>query len=209
VFGLNDGLVTTLVFIMAITTATSSPLLIIVLGQVLAGGVSMALGGYISARTNQEVLEQRIATERFEIEHEPEEEKAELRALYEQKGFSGDLLERIIEHLTANEERWHQALVQDELGIIEEHRIVPWQQGAEIGASFVIGGLIPTIPVVLSLPQTGWWAYSLAGLTALALGALKSRYTGKGPLRSGLEFLGIVTIGTLAGVGLGLLLHTA
>lgn len=195
---------------MAITTATSNPLLIIVLGQVLAGGISMALGGYISARTSQEVLEQRIATERFEIEHEPEEEKAELRALYEQKGFSGDLLERIIEHLTANTERWHQALVQDELGIIEEQKIVPWQQGAQIGASFVMGGLIPTIPVVLSLSGTGWWAYALAGLTALALGALKSRYTGNGPVRSGLEFLGIVTIGTLAGVGLGLLLlHTA
>ena len=209
VFGLNDGLVTTLVFIMALTTATHDPLLIIVLGQVLAGGISMALGGYMSARTSHEVLEQRIATERFEVQHEPEEEKAELHALYEQKGFTGDLLERIIDHLTADEERWHHALVLDELGIVDEHKIVPWRQGAQIGASFVIGGLIPTVPVLLALPQMGWWAYGLTGLTALALGAVKSRYTGKGPVRSGLEFLGVVTIGTLAGVGLGLLLHTA
>jgi hypothetical protein len=39
------------------------------------------------------------------------------------------------------------------------------------------------------------------------LGSLKSRYTLKGPLRSGLEFLAMVTIGTLAGIGIGLLVH--
>ena len=55
VFGLNDGLVTTLVFIMAVTNAAHAHLLQIVLGEVLAGAVSMALGGYLSARTEKEV----------------------------------------------------------------------------------------------------------------------------------------------------------
>src|SRR5215470_3057740 len=77
VFGLNDGLVTTLVFI-------------------------MALGGYLSARTARQVLDQRIATERLEIEQEPDEERAELRAIYRGKGFSGPLLDRVVGHLTAN-----------------------------------------------------------------------------------------------------------
>ncbi|MFL5663680.1 MAG: hypothetical protein ACJ8BW_20410 [Ktedonobacteraceae bacterium] len=51
------------------------------------------------------------------------------------------------------------------------------------------------------------WAYGLTALTALTLGAVKAHYTNKGPVRSGLEFLVVVTIGTLAGVGLGWLLH--
>src|SRR4030088_598723 len=76
VFGLNDGLVTTLVFLMAVSAVASTRLLLVVLSEVMAGGISMALGGYLSARTEQEVLEQRIATERYEIEHEPEEERA-------------------------------------------------------------------------------------------------------------------------------------
>src|SRR5919109_2447370 len=63
VFGLNDGLVTTLVFIMAVSGVAPNYLVAVVLGEVLAGGVSMALGGYLSARTEQEILEQRIATE--------------------------------------------------------------------------------------------------------------------------------------------------
>src|SRR5437868_14941008 len=83
VFGLNDGLVTTLVFIMAVSEIAPARLLLVVLGEVMAGGVSMALGGYLSARTARPILDQRIATERYESEHEPEEERAELPAIYQ------------------------------------------------------------------------------------------------------------------------------
>ena len=207
VFGLNDGLVTTLVFIMAVSAAVPTHLVLVVLGEVMAGGVSMGLGGYLSARTAKEVLDKRIEIERYEIKHEPEEERAELRAIYQRKGFSGPLLDRVVNHLTANDERWHQAMVHDELGVVEDKPIIPWLQGLQVGLSFVIGGLIPTVPVLLSLPQVRWWAYGLTALTALALGAIKARYTRQGPVRAGLEFLVVVTIGTLAGVRLGFLLH--
>lgn len=207
VFGLNDGLVTTLVFLMAIGGLASSHLLFVMLGEVLAGGISMALGGYLSARTEQEILEHRIAIERYEIEHEPEEERAELRAIYRRKGFHGPFLDRVVSHLTADEERWHQAMVHDELGVTTEQRINPWAQGGQVGLSFVLGGLIPTLPVFLSLAQARWWAYGLTALTALVLGALKARYTRKHPLRAGLEFFLVVTIGTFAGVGIGFLLQ--
>jgi vacuolar iron transporter family protein len=208
VFGLNDGLVTTLVFIMAVSAAAPTQLVVIVLGEVLAGGVSMALGGYLSARTEREILDHRIATERYEIEHEPEEERAELQAIYRDKGFSGALLHNVVNYLTANDERWHRAMVHDELGVVGEGRIVPWRRGVQVGLSFVVGGLIPALPVLLSLPQVRWWAYGLTAITALTLGAIKSRYTRKNTVWAGLEFLLVVTAGTLAGVVLGLLLHT-
>ncbi len=207
VFGLNDGLVTTLVFIMAVSQIAPARLLLVVLGEVLAGGVSMALGGYLSARTARQILDQRIATERYEIEHEPEEERAELRAIYQDKGLSGPLLDRVVGHLTADRERWHRAMVHDELGVVEDTHINPWLEGVQIGVSFVVGGLIPTVPVLFSLPQARWWAFGLTALTALLLGVIKARYTHQSPLRAGLEFLVVVTAGTLAGVGLGLLLH--
>jgi len=207
VFGLNDGLVTTLVFIMAVSELAPARLLLIVLGEILAGGISMALGGYLSARTAKQILDQRIATERYEIEHEPEEERAELIAIYQNKGFSGPLLQRVVSHLTADRERWHRAMIHDELGVVEDTHINPWLQGTQIGISFVVGGLIPTVPVLLSLPQARWWAYGLTALTALVLGAVKAHYTRQRPVWAGLEFLAVVTLGTLAGVGIGLLLH--
>jgi vacuolar iron transporter family protein len=207
VFGLNDGLVTTLVFIMAVSEIAPARLLMVVLGEVLAGGISMALGGYLSARTAKQILDQRIATERYEIEHEPEEERAELLSIYQNKGFTGPLLQNVVNHLTANKERWHRAMVHDELGVVEGTRINPWMEGIQIGLSFVLGGLIPTIPLLLSLPQAKWWAYGLTALTALVLGAIKARYTRQGPARAGFEFLVVVTLGSLAGVVLGFLLH--
>ena len=209
VFGLNDGLVTTLVFIMAVSEIAPGRLLLVVLGEVLAGGVSMALGGFLSARTAKQILDQRIATERYEIEHEPEEERAELVSIYQNKGFTGPLLQRVVSHLTADRDRWHRVMVHDELGVVEDTHINPWLQGVQVGVSFVVGGLIPTLPVLFSLPQARWWAYGLTALTALVLGAVKARYTRQGPVRAGLEFLAVVTLGTLAGVGLGLLLHGA
>ena len=101
------------------------------------------------------------------------------------------------------------AMVHDELGVVEEKQINPWLQGLQIGLSFIVGGLIPAIPVLLSLPQVRWWAYGLTALTALVLGTVKARYTRKSAMRAGLEFLAVVTDGTLAGVGIGLLLHAA
>lgn len=207
VFGLNDGLVTTLVFIMAVGDLAPTRLLMVVLGEVLAGGISMTLGGFLSARTAKQILDQRIAIERYEIEHEPEEERAELRAIYHKKGFTDPLLHQVVDHLTANRERWHQAMVHDELGVVEETQVRPLQQGVQIGLSFIVGGLIPALPVIFALPFVRWWAYGFTALTALGLGAIKARYTRQGPLRAGLEFLIIVTIGTLAGVGASFLLH--
>jgi VIT1/CCC1 family predicted Fe2+/Mn2+ transporter len=173
----------------------------------LAGGVSMALGGYLSARTERELLEYRIATEQHEIRHEPEEERAELRAIYHSKGMRGRLLEGVVEHLTADEDRWLRAMVHDELGVVAGEDEHPWLAGTQVGLSFVVGGLIPSLPFLLALPYARWWAFGLTGLTALTLGALKSRYTLKGPIRAGLEFLGVVTVGMLAGVVIGALLH--
>src|SRR5579859_3293901 len=102
VFGLNDGLVTTLVFLLTVSAvARGNSLILIALGEVFAGGVSMALGGYLSARTDRDVLENRIATERHEITHEPAEERAELREIYHRKGFRGALLDRVVMFLTS------------------------------------------------------------------------------------------------------------
>jgi VIT1/CCC1 family predicted Fe2+/Mn2+ transporter len=209
VFGLNDGLVTTLVFIMAVSAVARGQVVLIAVSELLAGGVSMGLGGYLSGRTEREILRQRIATERHEIAHEPEEERAELRAIYQEKGLRGPLLDRVVGYLTADDERWLRALVRDELGVTAADEAPPWRQGLLVGGAFMAGALVPLLPFLAALSSPRWWAYGLTAVAALALGAVKSRYTLAGPLRSGIEFLVVVTVGTLAGVAIGMLLHAA
>jgi VIT1/CCC1 family predicted Fe2+/Mn2+ transporter len=65
------------------------------------------------------------------------------------------------------------------------------------------------VPVILDLPWQQVWAFVLTAITALALGALKARYSLRGPVRNGFEFLAVVTVGTLVGVGIGIVLHAA
>lgn len=209
VFGINDGLVTALVFIMAVSSIATSHLVEVALSEILAGGISMGLGAFLSSRTTRDLLEYRIATELKEIKEEPEEERAELRAIYARKGVSGPLLDRIIEQLTAHNERWLQAMVHDELGVVDADGERPWLEGVLVGGSFVVGAFVPVLPFLASLPDSQVWAFGLTVVTALLLGIIKSRYTLKGPLRNGLELLGIVTIGTIAGIVIGHVLHTA
>lgn len=209
VFGLNDGLVTTLVFIMVVSRVASTHVVLIALGEVIAGGISMALGGYLSAGTVQDIRAHRISTEHFEITQEPEEERAELRGIYYRKGLRGDLLEQVVDQLTSDEDRWLHAMVTDEHGLVEAEGRAPLAEGALVGASFIVGGLVPVIPFLTPLPSPQVWAYALTAIIAMGFGALKTRYTLKGPVRSGLEFLAVVTVGTLVGVAAGILLHSA
>jgi vacuolar iron transporter family protein len=209
VFGLNDGLVTTLVFVMVVSNVASSHLVLIALGEVIAGGISMSLGGYLSADTAINIRDYRIATERLEIQNEPDEERAELRDIYRRKGFGGGLLDRVVDHLTEDEDRWLHAMVTDELGVVDQSERHPIIQGLLVGASFIAGGVIPVIPFLIPLAFQQVWAFVLTALTAIVFGGLKARYTLKSPLRSGLEFLVIVTLGSLAGVLVGAILHAA
>lgn len=130
-----------------------------------------------------------------------------MRAIYREKGLRGPLLDRVVGQLTADEERWLRVMVRDELGVIDEGKERPWVQGLLVGVAFMLGALVPILPFLTPLPRPQWFAFGLTVLTAILLGVMKARFTLKGPLRNGIELLVIVGIGTLAGVGIGLLLH--
>jgi VIT1/CCC1 family predicted Fe2+/Mn2+ transporter len=207
VFGLNDGVVTTLVFILAVGSVAASKIVLVGIGEVVAGGVSMTLGGFLSSRTEREILAQRVLTEREEIRSEPDEERAELRAIYAAKGLEGDLLDQVVTDLTANEQRWLDAMMRDEHGITETHQQSAIARGLGIGGAFVAGGLVPILPYAVHLQGAKWVAIGLTGLVALGLGAVKSRYTPQGAIRGALEFVAIVAAGTIVGAGIGTLLQ--
>lgn len=207
VFGLNDGVVTTLVFILAVSSVASSNVVLVGLGEVIAGGVSMTLGGFLASRTERSLRAKRIATEKHEIREEPEEERAELEEIYRAKGLEGELLHDVIVRLTANEDRWLAAMARDEHGLVAEDQQSPWRRGAGVGGSFVLGGGVPIVPFALHLSEAKWVAIGLTVLVAVILGALKSRYTTGGAIRGAIEFVAVVGAGTIGGVGIGSLLH--
>ncbi|MBM4467480.1 MAG: ferritin, partial [Chloroflexi bacterium] len=85
IFGVNDGLVSTLSLVSGVAGADPGRGVILLAGiaGLLAGAISMAAGAYISTKSQKEVYEAEIARESEELELEPEEEKEELRILYQ------------------------------------------------------------------------------------------------------------------------------
>ena len=82
-----------------------------------------------------ERLHRLIEEERWEIEHHRAQEKEELKALYAAKGFSGKLLDEVVNVLMADDNRLLQEMLEEELGVNLESYEHPLKQaiGAAIG----------------------------------------------------------------------------
>ncbi|MGA9349980.1 MAG: VIT1/CCC1 transporter family protein [Anaerolineae bacterium] len=213
IFGVNDGLVSTLSLVSGVSGANPGRGVVLLAGiaGLLAGAISMAAGAYISTKSEREVHEAEIARESEELELEPEEEKEELRILYQLKGFGKEEAERLVERLSEDRELMLESLVRDELGLMPESFPNPWKAGALSGTAFIAGAFVPLIAYFFLGGLEAVLASAGLSMAALfVIGVLKTLFTGLSWLRSGLEMVGIglfatvVTylIGTLFGVQL-------
>src|SRR5579884_3456254 len=86
ILGLNDGITTTLVFALSVAGASGKAGTVVFAGlaEMFAGGVAMFLGGFMAAQSQKEATQHQINVERHEIENEPDEEREELRQIYEE-----------------------------------------------------------------------------------------------------------------------------
>jgi vacuolar iron transporter family protein len=213
IFGVSDGLVSNLSLVMGVAGAAPEPRFILLAGiaGMLAGASSMAAGEYISMQSQRELFERQIELERAELEAMPEEEEAELAAVYRARGFTADEAATIAHRLFSDPETALDTLVREELGLDPDELGSPW--GAAFG-SFVAFGAGAIVPVIPYLFGGGALVFGLAfGLSLLALfavGAGVSLLTGRGVLYSGLRQVGIgagaaavtYVVGTLLGVSL-------
>jgi VIT1/CCC1 family predicted Fe2+/Mn2+ transporter len=194
IFGVSDGLVSNLSLVMGVAGATAQPTFILLAGiaGLLAGASSMAAGEYISMQSQRELFERQIALERAELEAMPEEEEAELAAVYRSKGFTEEEAARIAHRLFQDPEHALDALVREELGLDPDELGSPW--GASFGSfvAFGVGALVPVIPYLFASGATAFYAALVASLVGLfAVGAGVSLLTGRSTLYSGLRQVGI------------------
>lgn len=99
--------------------------------MVWKGGRSAWLGW-----SRLERLHRIVAQEKWEIEHNRQQERDELRDLYAAKGFEGKLLEDVLDVLMADGDRLLKVMVEEELGLSLECQEHPLMQclGAILGA---------------------------------------------------------------------------
>src|SRR5262245_3591490 len=99
VLGAVDGVVTTFAVVAGAAGAHFPPVVAIVLGlaNLLADGFSMAVGNYLSRKSDRERVQRVRQSEQRHIEKFPEGEREEIRQIFSQKGFSGETLETIVQ----------------------------------------------------------------------------------------------------------------
>ena len=189
IFGVSDGLVSNLALVMGVAGASSgkaSFVLLAGIAGILAGAFSMAAGEYISMQSQRELFERQIALERSEMEAMPQEEKAELVAVYRAKGFSESEARAFADRMFQDPEHALDTLVREELGLDPDELGSPWGAAGGSFVAFGIGAAIPVLPYVI---VPGGAAFPVAiGLSLAALfavGAGVSLLTGRGALFSG------------------------
>ena len=204
IFGVSDGLVSNLALVMGVVGAssqTSTPDHFILLAGVaglLAGAFSMAAGEYISMQSQRELFERQIALERAELEAMPEEEEAEMAAIYRAKGFREDEARAIAHRLFEDPERALEQLIREELGLDPDELGSPF--GAAFGSfvAFAIGAFVPVLPYLVGGGAVAFFvAIGLSVVALFAVGAGVSLLTGRGVLFSGARQ---VLIGSVAAV---------
>lgn len=205
VLGANDGIVSVAAIVVGVAGATSDLAPIITAGTagLVGGAISMALGEYVSVSSQRDSQRALIAKEKNELATMPDEELAELTAIYAAKGLSPETARRVAQELTAGDAL--SAHLEAELGIREQDVVSPWQAAGASALAFFVGAVLPMLAIVLPPADARVPVTFAAVLVALAVtGATSARIGGSPWLRPTLR----VIIGGALALGATFLIGT-
>lgn len=195
VYGGIDGSVTTFAVVAGSAGAGLESSIIIILGfaNLIADGFAMSVGSFLSTKSEKQNYEKHKAIEYWEVDNLPEKERDEIREIYEAKGFEGELLEKVVDTITADKDRWVDVMMKEELEMAEETKS-PLAMGGVTFLSFGLFGLVPLLIYVIDylnpIKENLFFISSiLTGLCFVAIGFLKSAVTNTSRIRSILETL--------------------
>ncbi|MEO3678340.1 VIT1/CCC1 transporter family protein [Rheinheimera fenheensis] len=193
VLGGIDGCVTTFAVVSGVVGAGLPPAVALVLGfaNLIADGFSMAVSNYESIKTDREFIQKIRNTEIEHIDQIPSGEREELRQIFNNKGFSGAVLEEIVDTISADKHLWVETMLTEEYGVQKNSRS-PVKAASTTFASFVAVGAMPLAPFMVSGLETNTQfliSALLAAVMFFSIGAMKSWMLSKSAIRSGLATL--------------------
>ncbi len=184
VLGVNDGLVSTASLMIGVVSAQRNDFVVTAgLAGIAAGAMSMAVGEYVSVRSQNDIEE---SDKQLEIEHlaiDPAGELEELTQIYQERGISRATAEKVAQELHAYDALG--AHLRDELGQHETNKARPLQAAFASAISFTAGGAIPLLGALA--PSLGQKAFSIVGITFVGLiiaGIISAKTAGSSMLRT-------------------------
>jgi len=174
----------------------TGPLLAAVsIGLALLLGISTARSTYMQVQFYAEELER----ERREIRDSFPQEREEIRALYAAKGFSGTLLEQIVDTLCADDDRLLKIMMEEELGLNLHHVHHPLMVGIWNFGGALAPGLLLTLPLLwLSTAAAHGWMPIAAAFLLLIVSVVSALATKRNTL--GCFAVAVIMAGVTGGV---------
>lgn len=209
VYGGIDGAVTTFAIVAGVVGASLSAHIVIILGlaNLIADGLSMAASNYSGTKTEVDDRDRLREMEKRHIALDPAGEREEIRQIMALKGLDGATLERAVEAITSDRERWIAMMLAEEHGLSAVQRD-PLKSALATFAAFVICGAVPLLPYMLMPTDRAMpLALTLTSVMFFAIGSLKSRWALTRWWISGLETLIIGLAAALAAFAIGYLLR--
>ncbi|MDP3966211.1 MAG: VIT1/CCC1 transporter family protein [archaeon] len=210
IYGGLDGVITTFAVVAGVMGANLSSAVILILGfaNLIADGISMAVGDYISTKSEEEYYQSEEATEEMEVKSNPKNERKDFESILIKKGFKKEDAKKISLLISRNKNYEVETMLHEELGLNSDH-LNPKKNAFVTFISFFAFGLIPLLLFVigaifnLGIPNAFLFASILSGVSMFVLGVVKSKVTKKSSLKSGFETLLIGGIAAIAAYFVG------
>ncbi|MGA0865823.1 MAG: VIT1/CCC1 transporter family protein [Candidatus Nanopelagicaceae bacterium] len=207
VLGANDGLVSISALMIGVASAGANDVVFTAgMAGIAAGAMSMAVGEYVSVRSQNDIEE---ADRELEVQHlaeDPEGELEELTLIYMERGLSRGLAEQVAREL--HERDALAAHLRDELGQFHLTRARPFQAAFASALSFVAGGAIPILGALA--PTLGGKVVTIVAITIVGLiaaGIFSGKTSGSSIPRAVIRIVAGGSLGMLITAGIGQLFH--
>ena len=206
IYGGIDGAITTFAIVAGAVGGALGERVILILGvaNVVADGLSMAAANYVGSKAEADDEKRLRAIEAKHIRLDPEGERREVAEIMRKMGFEGADLDRAVEVITADRERWINTMMVGEYGVSPARRS-PTKAALSTFIAFMLCGLVPLAPFFMGLPSAWIVSVVLTCLVFFGIGSAKSLWSPQKAWISGLEVLTIGALAATAAYSLGML----
>ena len=174
ILGGQDGLVNILGIILGVMAGGGSQTVLLSAGfaAAITESISMGAVGYTSTVADRDYYAAQQAVESAALRDDRDMEYDELRDLYRGKGFSGPLLDEVVNTITANREKWLGTIMTEERHLEPVSNSDVLRSSVIITIATLIGHLIPLFPFLfLSRSSALILAIVLSGVVLFGVGA--------------------------------------
>jgi VIT1/CCC1 family predicted Fe2+/Mn2+ transporter len=207
ILGGQDGLVNILGIVLGVIAGGGTRTVLLAAGfaAAITESISMGAVGYTSRVADRDYYDAALQRERAEIASLPEAERDAVRAMYAAKGFSGGLLDEVVDTITANRDGWLTTVMDDELHLQPVRTDDALRSSVVITAATLVGHLIPLLPFLwLARTPAVVVAITLSALVLFGVGAYSAITLVGDWRRSGLKMIAIGLGAAAVGFAIGL-----